>query len=169
MAEVNIRFQCTACGDQHQPLPLSYSAKAPLTVMRIPWLERQQRVTINPDQCVIDEHLFFLRGRIVVPVCEIAEPFIWGVWAQVSMKDFFRTNQLWNTAGREREPAFYGRLDSDLPLFDSTVDLEVKVHTQVVGRRPHFEVASGQHPLGREQRAGITLQRAKEIAAMLLH
>lgn len=169
MAERNTTFRCRTCGEHHRPLPLSYSAKAPLTLLRVPSAERPHRVVITPDQCVIDQALFFLRGRIVVPIRDYAEPFIWGVWAQVSLRDFFRTNQMWNVPGREQEPPFRGRLDTDLALFGSTLDQEVRILTQVVGRRPHVEILAEDHPLRREQRAGITLARAEEIAAVLLH
>ena len=169
MAELSSGFDCRICGEHHSTLPLSFSIKAPLAAMRIPADEIESRVVMNADQCVIDGTAFFLRGRIVVPIAEIAEPFIWGVWAEVGPKDFIRTQKLWKAEGRESEPAFRGWLDTDLPLFETTVNLEVRVKTQVVGRRPHFEIVSELHSLGREQRSGITLVRAQEIAESLLH
>ena len=95
--------------------------------------------------------------------------FIWGVWAEVSPKNFIRTHDLWTQSGREAEPAYPGWLDTDLPLYGPTVNLEVSVHTQAVGRRPHFEILGESHSLRREQRQGITLSRVEEIAAALLH
>ena len=76
--------------------------------------EVDRRVVLTADQCVIDGSEFFLRGRIVVPVVDLAEPFIWGVWAEVSPKDFIRTQALWNLQGRESEPPYRGWLDTDL-------------------------------------------------------
>jgi hypothetical protein len=169
MAELLSGFDCRICGKHHSTLPLSFSVKAPLAATRIPHEEIESRVVLNADQCVIDGKEFFLRGRIVVPIADIAEPFIWGVWAEVGPKDFIRTQKLWKMDGREFEPTFRGWLDTDLPLFEATVNLEVRVQTQVVGRRPHFEIVSELHSLGREQRVGITLLRAQEIAESLLH
>jgi hypothetical protein len=171
MAELLTGFQCAGCGKFHDVLPLSFSVKAPLAATRIPAEELEQRVVITKDQCVIDGTKFFLRGRIVIPIVGIAEPFIWGVWAEISPKNFIRTQELWSTEGRELEPLFPGWLDTDLPIYSDlggTINLEVGVQTQVVGRRPHFSV-SDEYLLGREQRAGITLARVEEIAAMLLH
>ncbi len=169
MAALHTAFLCRTCGQPHRSLPLSYSAKAPLTVLRVPAEERARRIVLSPDQCVIDNRLFFLRGRIVVPIRDFGEPFIWGVWAQVGLADFFRTNHLWTTPGRETEAAFAGRLDTNLGLFGGTLDLPVQIRTQAVGRRPHFDLAARHHRLALEQRTGITLARAEEIAATLLH
>jgi hypothetical protein len=169
MAELSTGFECRICGEHHNTLPLSFSVKAPLAATRIAPEEIERRVVLTPDQCVIDGTEFFLRGRIVVPVVGIEEPFIWGVWAEVGPKDFIRTQNLWKVEGRESEPAYRGWLDTELSLFETTVNLEVRVRTQVVGRRPHFEIASDQHSLGREQRSGITLTRVQEIAESLLH
>jgi len=148
---------------------LSFSVKAPLAVTAIPVEDLERRVVITPDQCVIDGRDFYLRGRIVVPIIGLDEPFIWGVWAEVSPKNFLRTNDLWTVKGRETEPAFPGWLNTELFLFGNTINLEVSVQTQIVGRRPHFTVIDQNHPLAVEQRNGITVERVEEIAEMVLH
>ena len=169
MAELATGFACQKCGERHETLPLSFSVKAPFAVTQIPACEMDRRVVITPDQCVIDDTMFFVRGRIVVPVQELQEPFIWGVWAQVTPKTFYRTHLMWNAEGREREEPHRGWMNTSLPFYGNTLQLEVRIQTQVVGRRPHFEIVSEEHPLGREQRSGITLARLEEIASLLLH
>jgi hypothetical protein len=124
---------------------------------------------MSPDQCVIDGRDFYLRGRIAVPVIGLDEPLIWGIWVEVGPKDFIRTNEMWSVAGREMEPAFKGYLDTELFLFGDTINLEVMVETQMVGRRPHFRVIDPEHPLAVEQRVGIRMERVVEIAEMVLH
>jgi hypothetical protein len=168
-SELSTGFDCSVCGLHHDVLPLSYSVKVPLAALRVPPEEVDERVAITPDQCVIDNREFYLRGRIPVPVHGLAEPFIWGVWAEVGPKDFIRTNEMWAVEGREGEPAFKGYLDSEMYVFGDTVNLEVMVETQVVGRRPHFRVCDPEHPLAREQRDGISMERVVEIAEMVLH
>ncbi|WP_213806054.1 DUF2199 domain-containing protein [Granulicella sp. dw_53] len=167
--ELKTGFSCNVCGEHHDVLPLSYSVKAPLAAAAVPVDELEQRVVITPDQCVIDGRDFYLRGRIPVPVLGLEESFIWGVWVEVSPKDFIRTNDLWNAAGRETEPPFRGWLNSELVLFGDTINLEVSVQTQIVGRRPHFTVVDQDHPLAIEQSNGITIRRAEEIAEQILH
>ena len=164
----DIGFGCSICGERHV-LPLSYSVKVPMAAAMITVDEVDQRVVITPDQCVIDNKDFYLRGRFLVPVIGLDEPFVWGVWAEVSPKNFVRTNELWTVDGREQEPAFPGWLNSQLPVFGDTFNLEVSVQTQPVGHRPQFTVVEEDHPLAVEQRNGITMARVEEIAEMMLH
>jgi hypothetical protein len=166
MAELGTPYYCSGCHKWHDTLPLSFSVKAPLAVTRVPASELEERVVITRDQCVIDNEDFYLRGRIVVPILGLDEPFIWGVWAEISPKTFIRTHDLWNTPGRELEPPYRGWLDTDLPLYGTTINLEVQIKTQPVGRRPHFEIVPQDRPLSVEQRTGITLARVQEIAAL---
>jgi hypothetical protein len=167
--EVESGFVCGVCGERHDVLPLSYSVKAPLAVRAVPAEEMEQRLVITPDQCVIDGKSFYLRGRILVPVIGLEEPFVWGVWAEVSPKNFIRANELWTTDGREQEAAFPGWLNSEIPLFGDTINLEVMVQTQRVGQRPQFTVVDDEHPLALEQRHGITMRRIEEIAEAMIH
>lgn len=168
-SELQTGFACSVCGERHEVLPLSYSVKAPHAVTAIPLDELEKRVVMTRDQCVIDGRDFYLRGRIPIPVIGLDEPFIWGVWAEISPKNFLRSNELWHLEGREREPAFPGWLNNELFLFGNTINLEVSVQTQKVGWRPHFIIADRKHPLAIEQLEGITLQRVEEIAEMILH
>ena len=169
MIELATGFFCRICRERHATLPLSFSCKAPLAVTVIPEWQIDSRVVITPEQCAIDNAHFYLRGRIVVPIRGCDQSFVWGVWAQVSAADFYRSYKGWSTVGRENEPAFMGRLANDLLRFGAPAGIELEIQTQVVGRRPHFFVRSGRHLLGREQRDGITLARAEEVAALLLH
>ncbi len=168
MQEASNNFVCRICGERHI-LSLSYSVKAPVAAASVPPNNQQQRVVITAEQCVIDGKDFYLRGRIPIPIHGFEQPFIGGVWAEISPKNFLRTVELWNTSGRETQPAFPGFLNSEIPLYGNTIDLEVDVHTQVVGRRPHFLISNPDHPLAIEQRDGISLSRVEEIAEMVLH
>src|SRR5438067_4818412 len=115
-AELGSGYSCPVCGEHHAPLPLSFSARAPAAVAAVPVRERDARVVITADQCVIDGRRFYLRGRILVPIHDLAEPFVWGVWTRVSPRSFFLTQQRWTTPGREADPPFAGSLDTDIPF-----------------------------------------------------
>lgn len=162
-------FACTVCGERHDVLPLKYSVKAPQAVLAIPQDQLQDRVILTADQCVIDNRQFFLRGRILIPVHGLDSPFVWGVWAEISPKNFLRSNELWQTPGREQEPPFSGWLNNDLFLFGDTINLELNIHTQPVGDRPRFNVADPNHPLALQQRDGISMETVQDIAEMILH
>jgi hypothetical protein len=168
-SELQTGFDCTVCGERHEVLPLMYSVNAPQAVMAIPSEEVDKRIVITPDQCVIDNKDFYLRGRILIPVHELDAPFVWGVWAEISPSSFLRTNEIWHVEGREQEPPFAGWLNTDLFLFGSTLNLDVDVHTQVVGQRPLFTIRNPDHPLAVQQREGITIEDVQDIAEMIFH
>ena len=163
-AEVKTGFDCSVCGQHHAVLPLSYSVKVPLAALAVPRAEWERRVVLSPDLCVIDERFHYVRGRFAIPVHGVDEPFIWGVWAWLQPKDFYRTNQRWNDPTRVDEPPYAGLLNSELPLYGDTVNLPVTVQAMAVGRRPHFFPADAAHPLAAEQRTGISMERVVEIA-----
>jgi len=168
-SELSTGFDCSVCGQHHDVLPLSYSVKAPRAASLIPADQLKQRVVITADQCVIDGIDFYLRGRIPVPIIGLDEPFIWGVWVEVGPKNFLRTIDMWNVEGREAEQPFPGWLNSEIPPYGDTINLEVEVWTQRVGRRPHFMLINPDHPLAVEQREGITMLRVIQLAEQLLH
>jgi len=161
-------FECPVCGQQH-PLSFAFAANAPHAVLAIPEAELTNRLIISPFQCVIDNKDFYLRGRILIPVHGYDEPFVWGVWAEISPKNFLRAHELWNTPGRENEPPFPGYLNTDLPLYGSTMNVEVDVQTQIVGRKPHFYVRDPDLVVGTEQREGITPERLQDINVKMWH
>jgi hypothetical protein len=165
---------CPICHERHV-LAVSYSVKYPHATMDVAKEDIERRIVMTADECVIDNAQFFLRGRIPIPIQNpggegfLPEPFIWGVWAEVSPKNFIRSNELWRAEGREAEPPFLGYLNNELSLYGPTLNLEVDVHTQPVGRRPHFTVVDTTHPIAVEQREGLTLQRIEEIAITMAH
>lgn len=84
--------------------------------------------------------------------------------------NFRRTLDLWTTSGREREPAYFGWLSTELPAYPvPTLNLKTELHTERVGSRPHVVVEPTDHPLAVEQRTGITVERIKQIAELILH
>lgn len=87
-----------------------------------------------------------------------------------SRENFSRAADLWDRPGREAEQPYSGRLTTDLPVYSpTTLSLKTRVHTRPVGERPSVELERTDHPLAVEQRTGITLDRVREIAAVVLH
>lgn len=98
------------------------------------------------------------------------EVFSWGVWVSLSRENFSRSADLWDTLGREAEKPYFGWLTTDLPVYSpTTLNLKTHVHTRPVGERPNVELEPTDHPLAVEQRAGITLDRVREIAEAVFH
>ena len=151
-------------------LPFSYSSPAPGMWFEIPEDEREERVQLSSDQCIIDNKYYFILGRVEIPVTETNELFAWLVWVSLSEQNFLRATELWETEGRETEPPYFGWLQTALPCYpETTMNLATNVHTKPVGERPFIELEPTNHPLAVEQRNGISIARVQEIAEMCLH
>ncbi len=135
----------------------------------IPPEEREARIELSSDQCVIDGEHYFILGRILIPVVDGSEPFVWLAWVSLSEKSFARACDLWETEGRETEPPYFGWLQSALPYPVTTLSLRTSVQTMPYGERPLITVDPDTHQLAVEQQHGITMTRVREIAETALH
>lgn len=161
-------FKCSRCGEVHDS-PLSFAFEAPGYWYGIPEGERPHRAVLDEELCVIDNRHFFIKGRICIPVHESPDPFVWVAWVSLSDTNFKRTVALWEQPGREAEPPYFGWLSSQIPGYESTLNLKTNVHTRPLGERPTVELEPTDHPLAVEQRAGISSARVREIVEALLH
>lgn len=164
----DIGFTCTCCGAHHSDLPMNYTAGAP-AVWDASFADADDCL-LTSDRCVVRGQHYFLKGMIEIPVIGSSKVFSWGVWVSLSRESFFRAADLWDTPGREAEEPYFGWLPTDLPVYPTaTLNLKTHVHTRPVGERPFVELEPTDHPLAVEQRTGITLDRVREIAAVVLH
>lgn len=108
-------------------------------------------------------------GRLEIPIIRLTEPFVWLTWVTVSEADFYRTSELWETPGREREPPYAARVQSEFPYEVSTLNLKATLQTQALGDRPLVFVDAGDHPLALQQNTGITHDQARQLAERCLH
>jgi hypothetical protein len=162
-------FNCATCGEYHEQLPMCLGPNAPLMWFNIPESERDSRAELSSDQCVIDGEHFFVLGRIVIPVIDGPEPFVWLAWVSLSENNFLRMSELWHTQGRENEPEYFGWLQTALPYQPTTINLKTSVHTMPLGERPLIELEVTNHPLSLEQQNGITMARVQQIVEVAMH
>jgi hypothetical protein len=162
-------FECSTCGKWHDELPMSFGADAPYHYSVVAPEEREWRVHLGSDQCVIDGQHYFVRGCLEIPVLDAGESFIWGVWVSLSEANFERMSKLWERLGRENEPAYFSWLSTSVPCYPDTLNLKAHVHNRPLGERPLVELEPTEHPLAVEQRDGITMARVKEIVECVMH
>jgi hypothetical protein len=155
------------CGHEHRS-GFCFGPLEPDFLATIPEEKREKRVLIDSDLCVVDNRHFFIRGLLPLPILGTAQSFDWLVWVSLSKKNFNRAADLWEIRGREKEPPYFGWLNSRLPVYPETSELKVNVHTLPVGTRPTIKLEQSKHPLSIEQREGITMERAKSLAKQVL-
>lgn len=162
-------YKCSCCGEFHEGLPLDYGAHFPDYYLGVPEEEREERVYITPDVCVVDNEFFFVRGVIEIPILGAEDYFGWGVWCSLSEKNYTRMIEIWENDDLESEPPYFGWLNTNLFCYPDTTNLKTNVYLRSNNQRPFIELEPTEHPLAIEQRNGITLKRIQEIAEMILH
>ena len=149
---------------------MSFAADFPDTYANMSRQERDTRAVIGSDQCVVDQQWFFIRGCLEVPIVGSADPFLWGLWASIREEVYDEISDSWEQSNREKlRGPFKGRIANSLSEYPETLNLKVKIVIQPVGTRPLFLLEDDEHPLGLEQRHGITRDRALELVALVLH
>lgn len=156
-------LSCKLCGVAHDARTSAFLVPLPDMLAALPVDEFSRRVERSSDQCVLDGEHFFLLGNLDVPVRGEERSVRWTVWTTLSRESFQRATELWTTPGRESEPAYFGWLSNQIPGYPQTVPLALHVHTQPVGIRPILTVLDEDHDLSREQRDGVTSERADEL------
>lgn len=164
-----ISFKCKSCGELHQGTP-TFGWNFPVQYMRVPETEREGRVSLGTDDCVIDEKYFFVRGCLEIPVHGESEPFAWGVWVSLSEDNFSKFVQHFGVEKRSHIGPFFGWLSSDIWLYPTqTFNLKTQVHIRDNKVRPYIELEQTDHPLAVEQREGISVERVAEIYEKMTH
>lgn len=142
----------------NQLLDLAY--QKPDMFFSIPPEERENRIKIDSDLCVIDDKYFFIRGVLPLSIPEIQDEFRWGIWAEIRQKDFEHYLEIWDVDKLPDYPLVVGRLagiPKSYPWIDEAVEVEVEF--QIGSGRPRFKVIDSNLELGQDQINGISMKK----------
>jgi hypothetical protein len=107
----------------------------------------------------VDHKFFLIRGIIELPIVDAEADFAFGIWATQSREDFHLYQDFPDstTIG-----PFPGQLDGSLTCYApyNTLGLKLMAHFDRYGERPRFILEDADHPLVKDQREGITIDRA---------
>jgi hypothetical protein len=155
-----MRFQCSVCGELHDELPDIGSDK-PAQWWDVPEQDRDKRIELSSDTCVIDGEHFFIRGVIEIPIHDYPERFGFGVWVSQKSENYQTYCNNWNSS--EIGP-FFGWLSTRIGYYkEDTLLLKTMAHFRGEELRPLIIVEPGEHPLAVDQEKGISLAKAWEI------
>lgn len=164
-----MRWRCSVCGEEHVGLPHDWAFEKP----RYWEGPRGPDDRLTDDLCVwtddAGDRSYFIRGLLTIPVVDAEDDFRYGLWSSLSEASFERVLELWDDPRRTQEPPYFGWLASSPPGYPDTRGLAVDVVTASLELRPELVLHDADHPLAREQRDGITLDRVREIAEANLH
>lgn len=165
---MSFRFTCRSCGQVHEGVP-TFGADSPLLYQLLSPEVRADRAVLGTDNCIIDHERYLVRGCLEIPVHGEQDPFVWGVWADISKADYDVFESAFGKDRRADLGPFAGYLGNVLPTYPDTMNLVVVVHLRDHGIRPFIEVSPTDHPLFLEQRDGISHQRLAEIYEYVMH
>jgi hypothetical protein len=160
-----VGYTCTICGRFHEEEMRDVRAGLPEAIFVLSDDERASRALLSPggDFATLDGEQHFVRALLEVPIPSEEDCFGWGVWIRVTAEDRDDLVRRWvdpESVGR----SYAGRLATDLRAYASTLDLPGTLTLRAVDKLPGFELRDSEHPLVVEQRAGISLDRARELA-----
>jgi len=162
---------CKTCGEQHDNIPLSFAPNFPDNYANLSPEQRETRTLFSPDQCIIDEKEFYIRGCLEIPIQGSNEIFMWGLWASLFQEDYDEIDACWHEEGREsKHGPFKGRLANSLSVYPlSTANLKLTVKLRPVGQRPLFFVDEAEHALAIAQKTGMTNEEAYDLSSRIMH
>jgi len=171
----DLRWKCGSCEEWHPGPCLDFSYDSPQywlnkhgamhrkNQLRPGWGETNGGTFLNEDFCAIEDHDFFVRGIIHLPIIGAAETFRWGVWGTVSRANFEKLLEMDKDPDRVELPEMFSWLSSLIPEYPDTLNMKMYAKIQEVGMRPHFRLELSDHPLSQEYHRGITPERVREI------
>jgi len=171
-----LRWKCGSCDEWHSGPCLDFGADAPyywreehkrankIAGLMPGWIRKRRKKTfLDEDFCAIEDHDFFVRGIIHLPIVGAGETFRWGVWGSLSRENFDKLLEVNDDPKRVELPPMFSWLSSSLPEYPETLSLKMYANIQEPGSRPHFMLERTEHPLSQEYHNGITPERVKTI------
>lgn len=157
-------YRCSICGESHDDLP-DIGLDKPDDWWSVPEDEREQRIELTSDTCVIDDDCY-IRGVIEIPIHDYPESFGFGVWVSQKRENF--DTYLANFNSDDIGP-FFGWLCTNIAYYEGgTQHLKTMAHFRGGNSRPRIELGSSDHPLAAAQREGISLGEAWKIVHFYL-
>jgi hypothetical protein len=162
-------FTCSVCGEYHAERLLDIRMGLPDPIFELGDADRARRAWVGDDSAVLDENRFFVRGLLQLPIPELENAFGYGVWAEVSGDDWLQLGKLWRDERQAEAPPFAGSLANELEPYERTLGLPLSLQLVSLERLPAVHLAEAPHSLVADQRHGITVERAEQLAATVQH
>lgn len=162
-----LRFRCPDCREIHDGLP-DLCFALPDAIFELDAAAREKRALISSDLCVLDDARYFIRCVHEVAIADHTEVFAYGMWAEVTARDFNRYAVYYNTDAPAHVSSFNGHIANRLPLTAETLGLGCNIRlSSEEGMRPVLSVADTDHELVQEQDTGIPLERALALVGTM--
>ena len=172
MASSVFAFKCSKCDELHEGSP-SFGFAEPAPYAQLSAQQCEEWAELTDDLCVIarpEGTQYYVRAILEVPIHGVEEPFLWGVWVSASEQSFHRYLDSYDKP--PEDPIFFGWLCNRIGVYPTQNSRPADVHIQADGTRPIvvLHCVEGQDDaLQRDQREGISLERAQQLAEQAMH
>ncbi|MEQ1570836.1 MAG: DUF2199 domain-containing protein [Myxococcota bacterium] len=112
------------------PAGLTGTSRHPWPIGAVPAEEREARVDLTADGCVIDDREFYAKGLLSLPVRDTGAALTWGVWVSLSEADFRAYADLFPDEARQPGAYFIGWIANVVPGFTGEAPLAAKLHVR---------------------------------------
>ncbi len=168
------KWSCRACGGEHDGLfDLACGKPDPWTGSEDKKPNSEARFSthfLSDDFCVREGEDFFVRCVLLLPLSgTVGKPFGLGVWSTLSEKNFRLYAETFDSGEQGALGPWFGWFSNRLKGYPDTANLKCQVHPRTGRQRPWIEIMDEDHPLGAEQRKGVSFDRLAEILALYGH
>lgn len=163
-----MRYRCPQCPTIHDGLP-TIAFRLPDVIHGLSAAERSVRALVAPDLAILDDQRFYIRGLLRVPVQDHTETLDFAPWVEVGREDFARYAVAYMDGANGAVRSARGQIANGFAA-SATLSIGLAVTLELSGsasQRPLLTLVEPHHPLALDQRRGIELKRAIEIAARM--
>jgi hypothetical protein len=165
---------CGSCGATHMGLMDLASAKPDACPREAEYGPNSAVSTegdfLSKDFCVLGGEDFFIRCVLQLPIRGAGGAmFSFGVWSSLSRANFMRYVETFDAGEQAGLGPWFGWFSNRLKGYPDTLNLKCHVHPRGGSLRPTLAPEPTDHPLAREQRDGITLDRLLDLYALNGH
>lgn len=132
-------FQCSKCDVIHKGIP-SFSFDAPALYYDIPESERESRVFLTSESCVIDDEYYFAKGLLELPVDSLTERLAFTPWVSLSESNFYQFQDSLSVENASEYGPMFGWFCTQIDEFPDCEGLKTKLSkdTCIVGASNMF-------------------------------
>ena len=163
-------WACSVCGEEHDDLP-ELAFDEPDAWSRLDDDERA-RSLLDGDGCEIHSaagDFYFVRGVLELPLEDSPGSWAFGVWCALTKAGYDRYSELFHDPAHVGERPWPSRLGNELPGYPRSLNLKGRISVPEVGLRGALLLDDADHPLVRDQREGVRLQRVLELVEPVVH
>ena len=177
------QITCIYCGKPHDIEHIEPTLLRPDPILSVPKSKRGSWTSEGKDYAVLRPRRsfrewftrpqmsprYFLRVNMPFAVAGRDKPVAWGIWVEVSQRDYAAVHRLWDSSEQHLHPPIPARLANDIRDYPATSGLPGKLQLQNPSSVPVFTLEAGNHPLIAQQQHGVSEDTVMKWLEPILH